>query len=64
MEGDSGSRSDRSYYVLLLVVLFRLINSLLCRTLFVPDEHWQSLEVAYKTVFEYPFNDQVSSQVT
>lgn len=43
--------------LLMMLILFRLANAILCRSLFVPDEHWQSLEVAYNIVFEYPFND-------
>ena len=42
------------YCLLMMLVLFRAANALLCRSLFVPDEHWQSLEVAYKMVFKYP----------
>lgn len=41
--------------LLLMLLLFRAANALLCRSLFVPDEHWQSLEVAYNMVFKYPF---------
>lgn len=29
----------------------RLVNSLLVQTYFNPDEHWQTLEVAHRTVF-------------
>ena len=36
-------------------VAFRLINCFLVQTSFVPDEYWQSLEVAHFMVFEYPF---------
>ena len=43
-----------SLFVMLL--LFRASNAILCRSLFVPDEHWQCLEIAYKMVFEYPIN--------
>jgi Alg9-like mannosyltransferase family. len=32
---------------------FRLLNSLLVRSYFSPDEYWQSLEVAHKIVFGY-----------
>ncbi|KAL2611148.1 hypothetical protein R1flu_022840 [Riccia fluitans] len=31
----------------------RLLNALLVRTYFNPDEHWQSLEVAHRMVFGY-----------
>ncbi|KAG6541769.1 hypothetical protein Mapa_016781 [Marchantia paleacea] len=34
-------------------LLARLLNALLVRTYFNPDEHWQSLEVAHRMVFGY-----------
>jgi GPI mannosyltransferase 3 len=34
-----------------LCLIVRLINSLIVRTAFVPDEYWQSLEVAHRMVF-------------
>ena len=43
-------------WLFVLLLIFRAVNALLCRTLFVPDEHWQSLEIAYRTVFQYPSN--------
>ena len=36
------------------LIVFRVMNALLCSTSFVPDEYWQSLEVAHKMVFGYP----------
>ena len=36
------------------LMVFRVLNALLCSTSFVPDEYWQSLEVAHKMVFGYP----------
>ena len=36
------------------LLIFRTVNALLCYTAFVPDEYWQSLEVAHKMVFGYP----------
>lgn len=39
------------------VVALRALNCGLVRTSFVPDEHWQSLEVAHRLVFGYPFRD-------
>lgn len=36
------------------LIVFRVLNALLCSTSFVPDEYWQSLEVAHKMVFGYP----------
>ncbi|KAM9861354.1 GPI mannosyltransferase 3 [Aulostomus maculatus] len=36
-------------------VTFRLINCFLVQTSFVPDEYWQSLEVAHRMVFNYGY---------
>ena len=41
--------------MLLLLILFRWLNAALTQTYFAPDEYWQSLEVAHKVVFGYPF---------
>ena len=41
--------------LLLALISMRVINSLFMQTHFVPDEFWQSLEVAHKMVFGYPF---------
>ena len=35
------------------LLAFRCVNALLLQTSFVPDEYWQSLEVAHKVVFGY-----------
>mmetsp|Transcript_4377 Transcript_4377/g.10830 ORF Transcript_4377/g.10830 Transcript_4377/m.10830 type:complete len:548 (+) Transcript_4377:133-1776(+) len=35
------------------LLLFRVLNALLIRTFFNPDEYWQSLEVAHHAVFGY-----------
>lgn len=40
--------------VLWALVIFRMVNALLCYSAFVPDEYWQALEVAHKMVFGYP----------
>ena len=40
--------------LLLFLCVFRILNALLCCTAFVPDEYWQSLEVAHNMVFGYP----------
>ena len=37
--------------IFVLLVAFRIINAVLCQTAFVPDEPWQSLEVAHRMVF-------------
>ena len=41
--------------LLSVLIVFRLINAALCRTWFVADEYWQSLEVAHQMVFRYLF---------
>ena len=38
-----------------LLLLFRTLNAVLSYTAFVPDEYWQSMEVAHSMVFGYPF---------
>ncbi|CAN8299895.1 unnamed protein product [Cochlearia groenlandica] len=45
------TRSTRRIFVFCLA--FRVVNALLIQTYFNPDEHWQSLEVAHRTVFGY-----------
>ncbi|CAI2734511.1 unnamed protein product [Schistosoma spindalis] len=44
------SNSSRLFVCLLL---FRFFNALLIQTSYVPDEYWQSIEVAHKWVFGY-----------
>ncbi|XP_041715652.2 GPI mannosyltransferase 3-like isoform X4 [Coregonus clupeaformis] len=41
--------------VSVFTVAFRLINCFLVQTSFVPDEYWQSLEVAHLMVFDYGY---------
>ncbi|CAG0880907.1 unnamed protein product [Darwinula stevensoni] len=41
--------------VALFFLSFRVINALVTRTYFVPDETWQSLEIAHHRVFGYGF---------
>ena len=36
------------------LVAFRAINALIIQTSFVPDEYWQTLEVAHHMAFGYP----------
>lgn len=43
--------SEKNIFTLCLA--FRIANSLLIRTYFNPDEHWQALEVAHRIVFGY-----------
>ncbi|CAN7121348.1 hypothetical protein BRARA_B00571 [Brassica rapa] len=50
------SRATRSTRrIFLLCLAFRVVNALLIQTYFNPDEHWQSLEVAHRTVFGYGY---------
>ncbi|XP_055971372.1 GPI mannosyltransferase 3 [Sorex fumeus] len=44
-----------SIYLVLFTVAFRVCNCFLVRTSFVPDEYWQSLEVAHHMVFDYGY---------
>ncbi|XP_019910540.1 GPI mannosyltransferase 3 isoform X2 [Esox lucius] len=41
--------------VTVFTVVLRLINCFLVQTSFVPDEYWQSLEVAHRMVFNYGY---------
>ncbi|KAF8083239.1 hypothetical protein N665_0787s0021 [Sinapis alba] len=47
------TRSARRIFMFCLA--FRVANALLIQTYFNPDEHWQSLEVAHRTVFGYGY---------
>ncbi|KAJ4912058.1 Alg9-like mannosyltransferase family [Raphanus sativus] len=47
------TRSTRRIFMFCLA--FRVVNALLIQTYFNPDEHWQSLEVAHRTVFGYGY---------
>ncbi|XP_075431855.1 GPI alpha-1,2-mannosyltransferase 3 [Ascaphus truei] len=38
-----------------LTITFRILNCLLVQTSFVPDEYWQSLEVAHNMTFNYGY---------
>ena len=38
---------------ILFFIFFRLLNCYLVRTWFVPDEYWQSQEVAHRLAFGY-----------
>ncbi|KAF8568980.1 hypothetical protein P879_04606 [Paragonimus westermani] len=44
-------RSDKRLFVVLLC--YRVLNTLLIQTAFVPDEFWQSVEVAHNWTFGY-----------
>ena len=41
-------------YLVLFIIALRICNCFLVQTSFVPDEYWQSLEVAHHMVFKYP----------
>jgi len=41
------------FRLLFLLIIFRILNGLLVTTFFDPDEYWQSLEIAHKSVFGY-----------
>ncbi|XP_076462738.1 GPI alpha-1,2-mannosyltransferase 3-like [Babylonia areolata] len=45
--------SDKTIFLGLVVI--RLVNALLIQTFFVPDEFWQSMEVAHNMVFDYGY---------
>lgn len=45
--------AERSLFVWLL--LFRILNAILIKTFFVPDEFWQGSEIAHRVVFGYGY---------
>lgn len=45
------SESNSSLFILSSLIIFRLLNALLIQTTFVPDEIWQSVEVAHRWVY-------------
>ncbi|XP_011173364.1 GPI mannosyltransferase 3 [Solenopsis invicta] len=45
----------KRFGLLLFLVLWRLFNVFLVRTVHVPDEYWQSLEVAHRLAFGYGY---------
>nr|XP_021493646.1 GPI mannosyltransferase 3 [Meriones unguiculatus] len=56
-----GTRSRRrgllgeNIYLVLFTIALRMFNCFLVQTSFVPDEYWQSLEVAHHIVFRYGY---------
>ncbi|TPX33207.1 hypothetical protein SmJEL517_g03891 [Synchytrium microbalum] len=42
-------------YLFLILVGYRIVNALVVRTYFDPDEYWQSVEVAHGLVFGYGY---------
>ncbi|VDD82677.1 unnamed protein product [Mesocestoides corti] len=45
--------NDLTLFLLPSLIAFRILNSLIITTTFVPDEVWQSVEVAHKWVYGY-----------
>ncbi|XP_026635201.1 GPI mannosyltransferase 3 isoform X1 [Microtus ochrogaster] len=50
-----GGLLGESIYLVLFTVALRILNCFLVQTSFVPDEYWQSLEVAHHMVFSYGY---------
>lgn len=50
----SNAATNCSWRLFAVLVVFRMGSALLNQTAFVPDEYWQSLEVAHHMVFGYP----------
>ena len=60
-KSDSGTaRSSLPGVWLASVVVLRLASAPLNQTAFIPDEYWQSLEVAHRMVFGYPLHQPTS----
>ncbi|XP_012513479.1 PREDICTED: GPI mannosyltransferase 3 [Propithecus coquereli] len=58
-EKSTGRRGDllgENIYLVLFTIALRIFNCFLVQTSFVPDEYWQSLEVAHHMVFKYPLS--------
>ncbi|XP_045679883.1 GPI mannosyltransferase 3 isoform X2 [Phyllostomus hastatus] len=53
--GRLGDLLGESIYLVLFTITFRICNCFLVQTSFVPDEYWQSLEVAHHMVFNYGY---------
>lgn len=49
--GDDSGTAEDERWVWRACLAFRLLNAILVRTYFNPDEHWQALEVAHRMVF-------------
>ncbi|XP_018403534.1 PREDICTED: GPI mannosyltransferase 3 [Cyphomyrmex costatus] len=48
-------RLSTEFGLLSFLILWRLINVIVVRTTHVPDEYWQSLEVAHRLAFSYGY---------
>ncbi|XP_030432594.1 GPI mannosyltransferase 3 isoform X1 [Gopherus evgoodei] len=57
--GAGGERGPELFgeniYLVLFTITLRVLNCFLVQTSFVPDEYWQSLEVAHHMVFNYGY---------
>ncbi len=47
------STMEASKLTLFVLVTFRIFNAISLSTFFNPDEYWQSLEVAHRSVFGF-----------
>ncbi|KAL1467204.1 hypothetical protein MTO96_042333, partial [Rhipicephalus appendiculatus] len=54
MDAETNQEFPKKFF-LFMFVLFRCGGAFFVRTAFVPDEYWQSLEVAHKFVFGYGY---------
>nr|XP_028562725.1 GPI mannosyltransferase 3 isoform X4 [Podarcis muralis]XP_028562726.1 GPI mannosyltransferase 3 isoform X4 [Podarcis muralis] len=54
-EADPAALVGENIYLCLFTITVRLLNCFLVQTSFVPDEYWQSLEVAHHMVFNYGY---------
>ncbi|CAM6093376.1 unnamed protein product [Calypogeia fissa] len=52
-EDEASKRAEDERWVWRMCLAFRLLNALVVRTYFNPDEHWQALEIAHRMVFGY-----------
>ncbi|XP_020736880.2 GPI mannosyltransferase 3 isoform X2 [Odocoileus virginianus] len=53
--GRCGDLLGENIYLVLFIIALRIFNCFLVQTSFVPDEYWQSLEVAHHMVFNYGY---------
>ncbi|XP_059769230.1 GPI mannosyltransferase 3 isoform X3 [Balaenoptera ricei] len=53
--GRGGDLLGENIYLVLFTIALRICNCFLVQTSFVPDEYWQSLEVAHHMVFNYGY---------
>ncbi|XP_053784048.1 GPI mannosyltransferase 3 isoform X2 [Desmodus rotundus] len=53
--GRRGNLLGENIYLVLFTITLRICNCFLVQTSFVPDEYWQSLEVAHRMVFNYGY---------